>query len=164
MATSSVYDAQQTILAILNDDTKLEDPYETRTGETRGNWWGVGRPELNYKFPWGRVVKVDNPIEIITIGTSSDSTGYEWEQAILNLMFYSKAGIKFPYGATTLQDEKFVEYYMSRIKQTLKANQSSLSPYDGFRAGNTSNIAFDPVTKCYVGAITVRIWWFNTSI
>ncbi len=141
----------------MNDNTILEDPWETVTGVTRGNWWHTDRPGQvpNQQFPRVQVMKIDNPTEIISIGES------EWERMIVSLFFYTKQGWKYNTGSENIKDERLVEFYLNKIRDQLKLNNNELSPLGGFLVSNSSTPIFDPDTKCWVGALTLRVWWFN---
>ena len=157
MTNTNTFSAIDLVVTKLNDNSILEDPWETTTGVARGNWWHTDRPGQvpNQQFPRGQVIKIDNPTEIISI----DYTG--WERLILNLYFYTKRNWKYDTGSENISNERLVEYYINKIKDQLKTNNSALSPLGGFLASNTSTPVYDAETKCWVASVTIRVWWFN---
>ncbi len=141
--------------------TNLTDPYVTAGGTARGGsyWIFANEPITTYKYPMVQVLEVDNPTEVISIG----SNYWEYEQVFINLWFYTKNGFKITVGGTEYKNAQMVEYYKGQIKETLKAKFTTLfsAGVKGYKHINTTKVEYDPDTQLYYGAVTIRVMFFK---
>ena len=141
--------------------TNLTDPYVTAGGTARGGayWIFANEPISAYKYPMIQILKVDNPTEVISIG----SEYWEYEQVFLNLWFYTKNGFKITVDGTEYKNAQMTEYYLGQMKETLKAQFSTLfsAGVKGYKHVNTTNVEYDPDTQLYFGAVTIRVMFFK---
>ena len=139
----------------------LTDPYQTAGGNYRGGalYIFANEPSTHAKFPKIEIKKVDNPSVPIDINYNY----MEYEQLFLNVWFYSKNGFKVTVSGIEYKNEQFVEYYLGQIKETLKAQSSTLhtSGAKMYKHMNTTPIGYDPDTQLYFGAVSIRISYFN---
>jgi len=149
------------IKSILNN--KLTDPYSVAGGTARTTFCHTDKPLVQATYPRIQIKKLPGTNDIISIGTSYAERSF----AYFNIFFYTKVGFKNTVTingvSTEIKDENLVNYYLERIKDALKNNQSTTQGYgvDGFKKIGTSEVFFDPDTKCNVGYITCRYWWFT---
>jgi hypothetical protein len=123
-------------------------------------WIFGDEPVTAYKFPQLQLKKVDNPSEPITIGPEYT----EYEQLFVNIWIYSKNGFKFTVSATEYKNAAAVEYLMGQVKQKLKADFDNLfdEGAKGYKHINTTVVDYDPDKQLYFGAVTIRVFYFNT--
>ena len=140
----------------------LTDAYVTAGGAHRGGdlWIFSDEPSSVARYPMIQLKKTDNPTEVISLGYSYT----EFEQLFINIWFYCKNGFKITVSNVEYKNAKLAEYYQGLIKSTLKTDASNLHTdgTKGYRHINTSTVEYDPDTQLYFGAVTVRVFYFNT--
>ena len=151
-------------LVVIRDNlrTNIEDPIYTAGGQNRGGaYWIFADEPILSSFPQIQVIKIDNPSEVLDIG--SDYTSYE--QLFFNVYFKSKNGFKVTISGTEYKNSQLVEYYLGLIKTTLKGQFSTLfdAGCQGYKCTGTTNIEYDSATQLYFGAVSCRICWFTTN-
>ena len=152
-----------TAIRIVRDSlrTNLPDPYIYAGGTARGGDMFIfaDEPRVGPKYPQIQIQKMDNPTEIISIGPEYG----EREFLYLNINFYTKNGWKAIINSTEYANSQFVEYYQGLIKTTLKAQFSTLfdAGVKGYRHLNTTQVAYDPLTQLYFGAVSIRVEYFQ---
>ena len=157
-----------TAINTLRDElrTHLTDPYtltvpanNARTGDM---WIYADEPISGARYPLIQLSKLNNPSIPITIGPNY----WEHEQVILNIWVYSKNGFKITVSGTEYVNASLVEYYLDKIKNTLKGQFSNMEDLGvgGFKVLNTSRVEYDPVTQLYFAAVSCRVWFFSTRL
>ncbi len=140
--------------------TNLIDPYTYAGGTDRGGslWIFSDEPNVMPKYPQIQIRKVDNPSEILSIG----SNYAEREYLYLNIWFYAKNGFKAIIDGVEYKNAALVEYYEGLIKTTLKSQGATLfdNGVKGYAHLNTTTIEYDSVTQLYYGAVTIRVQYF----
>jgi len=153
-----------TAINIVRDSLRdnLNDPYVLAGGSTRsGSMWIFSDEQIaSGKFPQVQLLKIDNPSQVLDIGP----TYTEYEQLFINVWFRTKNGFKITVGGTEYTNAQLVEYYLGLIKTTLKSQFSTLFDLGakGYVHVNTTNPDYDADTQTYYGAVTIRVFYFNT--
>ena len=138
----------------------LTDPY-VLAGGTRGTnieWCWLDEPVAVQKYPMIQLEKIDNPTRPISIGQNY----WEEEKLFINIWFYSKHGFKLTISGTEYVNAPLVEYYLGKIKTTLKSQFSALhtAGVGSYKHINTTKVDYDPQTQLYYGAVTIGVRYF----
>ena len=141
--------------------TYLTDPFVTAGGNSReGSYWIRGdEPDVSPNYPKISILKLDNPTVPIDIGY----TYTEHEQLMLNIWFYSKNGFKITVSGTEYANAQLVEYYLGKIKTTLKGKFDYMYNLGvgGYKHFKTTRVEYDPDTQLYYACVSIRVWYFN---
>jgi hypothetical protein len=155
-----------TLLNVLRDTlrTYLTDPYTYTVPANQardGTYWIFGdEPANSAKYPMIQILKLTNPTVPISIGP----VYWEHEQVFANIWFYSKNGFSITVNGTTYKNAQVVEYYLGKIKTTLKSKFLDMCD-DGardYKAMDTTPVGYNSETQLYFGAVTVRVRTFHT--
>jgi hypothetical protein len=157
-----------TCINTLRDElrTHLVDPYTltvpANTTRTGSQWIFADEPVSGARYPMIQLSKLNNPSIPITIGPEY----WEHEQVLVNIWVYVKNGFQITVSGTNYVNASVVEYYLDKIKSTLKGQFSNMEDLGvgGFKVLNTTRVEYDPVTQLYFAAVSVRVWFFTTRI
>jgi len=153
-------DAINAVRDTLRDN--LIDPYVTAGGNSRnGLWVFTDEPDAGAKYPRIQIKKFDNIIEPITIGSNFT----EEEVLLLNVWFFSKNNFKLTVGGTVYKNDQLVDYYLGRIKNTLKSKMPDKvsDGIKGYKAVSTSPVEYDPETQLHYANVTISVKYYNVG-
>lgn len=141
-------------------NTYLTDPYLIVSPKTsKRAWIHTDLPLSSATFPRIQIKKIAEQNEIISMGTNYR----ERRIVFFNILFYSQPAFGITIDNEKLSDDRFIEYYLSVIRDTLKAQQTYTQGQgiDGYKVMDNSNeVIFDEQMGVYPGFLTVRYWWF----
>lgn len=152
MAMVDAISIQTELVNFINNRTYFTDPYETQSGQTRGDGSSLGLATATeydtiVKFP--RVIVKLGPEELARINASKTKP-ITTKSLIFNIYYYSRDKAQLVVDSTTYTNEKHVYKYLEIIRDTILDNMGLFTNFHQIKFGEIS----EPQKRKEDG-----IWW-----